>query len=170
MHDVFEGICHYDLSHILNYYIENNFFSLEHFNQLKQSFSYGEAEVGNLCKEISKLDIKKKKFNTSARKMWTLIHYFPLMVGHLIPANDKVWSFVRHLIKMIDYSLLPKFNTQLIQKLRDLIEEHNMQYVELFHDTLKPKHHLQVHYPTIIEYSGPPKFFLCGVSRPNIKN
>lgn len=34
-------------------------------------------------------------------------------------------------------------------------------YVRLFSDTLKPKHYLLIHYPIVIEYSGPPKHYWC---------
>lgn len=34
-------------------------------------------------------------------------------------------------------------------------------YIRLFNDTLKPKHHLLTHYPTIIRYSGPPRHYWC---------
>lgn len=38
---------------------------------------------------------------------------------------------------------------------------HTHIYVRLFNDSLKPKHHFLIHYPTIIEYSGPPRHFWC---------
>lgn len=49
MHDIFEGICHYNMRHILNYYIEVAiFFSLDFLNLRKQHFNYGYIEFGNI--------------------------------------------------------------------------------------------------------------------------
>lgn len=45
MHDIFEGICHYNMCHIITYYTETiNIISLETLNLRKQHFSYGELE------------------------------------------------------------------------------------------------------------------------------
>lgn len=41
MHDMVEGVCHYDLSAILNYILENGFISLEILNNKKKMFDYG---------------------------------------------------------------------------------------------------------------------------------
>jgi hypothetical protein len=38
----------------------------------------------------------------SAREVMTFIHFFPIMVGDLIPENDEVWNFILILIKIID--------------------------------------------------------------------
>lgn len=32
-------------------------------------------------------------------------------------------------------------------------------YCRFFHDTLKPKHHFLLHYPTVIRQSGPPRYY-----------
>ncbi|XP_055377132.1 uncharacterized protein LOC129609225 [Condylostylus longicornis] len=113
----------------------------------------------DIFEDISFANIKKKKFNLSAREMWCLIHHFPLMVAHLIPANDEVWIFLCTFVSLIDSLLMPSFDEHDLEKLQKLIKFHNTQYVRLFGDDLKPKHHLLIHYPRIIQYSGPPKFF-----------
>lgn len=35
MHDIYEGVCHYDLSHILNYLIDKEYITLSEFNEKK---------------------------------------------------------------------------------------------------------------------------------------
>lgn len=57
MHDVFEGVCHYDLCHVIKYeyYIEYlKLFSLETLNRRKSNFDYGTIEVRNICPPIQK--------------------------------------------------------------------------------------------------------------------
>jgi len=46
MHDLFEGICKYDICQILLRFITiDKFFSLENFNYRKGMFNYGETEI-----------------------------------------------------------------------------------------------------------------------------
>lgn len=161
MHDIYEGICHYDLCHILNYFIKNaKFFSLQKLNQRKQNFNYG-LDVGDLSPEILESDIKKFKFKMSASEMKCFIHYLPLMIGDLVSMNDKVWHFLINLVQLVDILLLPSFNQNTLLTLSNIISNHLNSYVKLFKDTLKPKHHLLLHYVTCIENSGPPKYYWC---------
>lgn len=97
----------------------------------------------------------------SAREMMTFVHFFSIMIGDLIPENDEVWNFSLTLIKIVDILLSFQFTESKILNLKQLIYQHNSIYVRLFHDTLKPKHHFLIHYPTIIQYSGPPSQYWC---------
>jgi len=45
--------------------------------------------------------------------------------------------------------------------LEQIINYHNLNYVLLFQDNLKPKNHILLHYLLIIRKSGPPKNFWC---------
>lgn len=159
MHDIFEGVAHYNLSHIIQHYIKSKVFTLAELNQYKLTFSYGDTEKGNVFKDITVQHLKRKRLNASAREMWTFIHHFPLMIGHLIPVNDKVWEFVVVFIKLIDILLLPQCTDCILHELEHLIEKHNELYQNLFGDTLKPKHHNLIHYPRIIRFSGLPRFY-----------
>lgn len=163
MHDIFEGICHYDIAHILLYYIyECKLFTLEELNICKNNFNYGQIEIGNMSPPIKfEEHLQKKKFKMSARQMMTFTHFLPLMIGHFIPKNDEVWAFFLGLLKIIDIIMSFKISKSEIILLRLLIKEHNEQFTRLFKDTLKPKFHLLVHYPTVIEHSGPPRKFWC---------
>lgn len=159
MHDIFEGICHYNMSHIILHYIENNVFTLEMLNNRKQLFNYGSSEVGNLSGVIKSDHLKKKHLKMSAREMMTFVHHFSLMVGDFVPENDDIWSFYILFLNIIDSLTSSTFNEDSIILLQHQIKEHNTKFIELFGDTLKPKYHILTHYPTIIRQSGPPKHF-----------
>lgn len=61
MHDVFEGICHYNFTHVLNYYFNVvKLFSLETFNRKNLNFHYG-LDKGSVSGEITTNDLKNKK-------------------------------------------------------------------------------------------------------------
>lgn len=62
---------------------------------------------------------------------------------------------------MIDLLLSYTFTNDTILQLKLLIKRNNENYVILFNNKLKPKHHILIHYPTIIQKSGPPRHFWC---------
>lgn len=160
MHDIFEGICHYDVCHIIKYYVnEAKIFTLDTLNLRKQYFDYGEIESGNISNSIQNIHLSKSHLKMTASEMKCFIHYFPLMIGDLIPEDDDVWMFFICLSNIIDLILSDSFNNESLSLLRILIKEHNEKYLLLFKDTLKPKHHNLIHYPTIISQSGPPKYY-----------
>jgi len=83
------------------------------------------------------------------------------LVGDLIPENYEVWNLILLLIEIINILLSYTFTDSAISHLKQLISHHNSMYITLFNDTLKPKHHFMIHYPTIITNSGPPRHYWC---------
>lgn len=158
MHDLFEGVCVYNLRHIINYLLKSKYLTLDILNNRKQNFEYGESEIGNLSKPITKNQLLNSNFKMSAREMMTFLHYLPLMIGDLIPQFNEVWKFLILFIEIVDLCLLSLFSPEKLDLLKEKISYHNLKYVELFKDTLKPKHHFLVHYKNIIEKSGPLKY------------
>ncbi|KAF0712217.1 C2H2-type domain-containing protein, partial [Aphis craccivora] len=162
MHDIFEGICHYDICHVIFYYTQTvKLFSLEKLNNRKTTFHFGPIEDGNISPEITLLHLQNNHLKMSAREVMTFIHFFPLMIGDLIPEDDEVWNFVIILLKIVELLLSYKFTESSIIYLEQLIKDHNFLYSQLFNDKLKPKHHFLIHYPNIIRESGPPRHFWC---------
>ncbi|XP_008185631.1 uncharacterized protein LOC103310138 [Acyrthosiphon pisum] len=162
MHDLFEGVCHYDMCHIIKYYTSTvKLFSLTTLNNRKANFNYGTIEVGNISPNITELHLNKFHLKMTAREMMTFVHFFSLMVGDLIPDNCEVWNFFLTLLKIVDLIMAYTFTENSILNLKQLIKQHNSLYVTLFGDNLKPKHHFLIHYPTIIQYSGPPRSYWC---------
>lgn len=160
MHDLFEGVCHYNLAHSLKYFIRTKkYFTLKTLNMRKQTFNYGELEIGNICREIMDSHIDKCKFKMSAREMMCFLNFVPLMIGDLVPDDDNVWLFLLKFIEIIDILLSFNISERMLDRLQMLIFYHHRDYVLLFGDTLKLKHHLMLHYRTVIKMSGAPRNF-----------
>jgi hypothetical protein len=160
MHDFYEGVLHYDLSHAIQYFIYiKKYFSLENLNGRKQSFNYGSIEIKNVSPPITQSHLSNFHFKMCAREMMTFLHFLPLIIGDLVPSNDRVWLFVLNLIDINDILLLQEIPKSTITVLTKKIEVHNSEYLRLFQDDLKPKHHFLTHYPTVIQHSGPPRHF-----------
>jgi len=76
MHDIFEGICHYNMCHLIIYFTENvKIFSLETLNFRKQNFNYG-LEQKNLSPKIEKHHLHKFHLKMSGRQMMCFVHFF----------------------------------------------------------------------------------------------
>jgi len=134
---------------------------LEKLNNRKQYFNYGAIEVGNNSHTIEKHHLLHFHLKMSARLMMCFIHFLPLMIGDLVPNNDDTWIFFLNFLEIIDILMSHKLTQDLIACLKRLIKKHNLDYVTLFKDTLKPKHHFLTHYSSIIQKSGPPRHFWC---------
>ena len=104
---------------------------------------------------------KSVTFKVTSSEMRSLIHYFPLIVGSLVPRNDKVWEYCRTLIMLVDMCLKRSFTEVEIDKLKETISMHHELYKQLFKQDLKPKHHFVVHYPNLIRTSGPIETMMC---------
>lgn len=160
MHDVFEGVCHYDLCHIILYYIDNaQFFDLNTLNNRIQMFNYSPCK--NIPGIIKREHLLSKRLRTSASEMMSLIYYLPLAVGDLIPDDDAVWNFLLVLVQIVEIVLDRSVNENLICHLESLIVAHNIDYVKLFKDNLKPKHHFMIHYAHVMRQLGPLRNLWC---------
>ncbi|KAB0790664.1 hypothetical protein PPYR_14890 [Photinus pyralis] len=163
MHDVFEGICHYNFCHALLYFIQQmKYFDISTFNLRKTHFEYGPTEIENIHNAVIELKhIQKMKLKMSARQMMTFTLYFLIMMEDLVPNDDPVWNFLVNFVEIVDILLCFEIDDTTINLLEHKIKKHNSDFVILFNDTLKPKFHNLVHYPTIIRQSGPLRNFWC---------
>lgn len=86
MHDLYEGVCHYDMCHIIKYFINTaKLFTLDTLNDRKSNFNYGPIEFGNISPNISINHLNNFHLKMSAREVMTFIHFFPLTIGDLVP-------------------------------------------------------------------------------------
>lgn len=138
MHDMLEGICNYDLSKALLYFIkQKKFFDLSSLNQRIQNFNYGSIEVAYKPNEIKINDIKRQKFKLSARQMMTFCYIFPLLIGDMIPEGDPVWYFLINMLELLDCLLCFEINENLLNDIRTKIQIHNQMYISLFNKKIE---------------------------------
>lgn len=163
MHDLFStGIVKYGLTEVLNYCIyRKHYFDVGKFNTRKRELGKLslDPELGRMPditeSYISKERKKTVSIRSSSSEMRSLCHFFPLIIGNLVPQNDKVWKYVHQLVELVEFILKRTFSSQDIDHLRSLIASHHNSYREIFNQDLKPKHHFVVHYPSVILSSGP---------------
>ena len=89
----------------------------------------------------------------SAAQMWCLARMFPLIVGDLVPLNNKHWENFLKLLKIEEIIFAPKTTVQIAAYLGLLIEEYLQEFGELYDRNRIPKQHFMVHYPRqIVRY------------------
>jgi hypothetical protein len=167
MHILLEGVIPVELSCILHLLINvQKLFSLAYLNScVIEFFCKNFVDKKNKPPEVNSIDIASTCISPSmkAMQMWTLVRYLPLIVGHKVPHDNKHWMFLLHLLELVDILFAPVFTEAMINYLELLITDHLHTFSESFGASvrLKPKHHLLVHFPSIIRQSGPPIGMSC---------
>lgn len=162
MHDLLEGVCHFVLSQILYQFIHvKKYFSLQFLNARISTHNYGNYyKSHNKPSPISDEMLTKMRFRCTAAEMHTLMINFPLLIGDVIPVDDKLWNLyllLRQILSIVTSNEVHKDYTNL---LKHLISQHHSLYIENF-GPLKPKLHFMVHYPRIMAEIGSLRGIWC---------
>jgi hypothetical protein len=154
MHDLLEGVCRYDLSKIFYHFIcDKQFFSWDTLNARVQGFDFEDGV--NRPPVIEPFKSGGSVAKMKASEMMCLMKNLPIMTGDLVPVDEPAWLLYLCLRHILDIVLSSDVcNAQLIL-LQTLVAEHHQDYVHLFDDNLKPKHHFMLHYAEAISCLGP---------------
>ena len=160
MHDIFEGICAYDLPLISGALIKRKYFDLSALNHRLQTFDYGYHDSSNKIPVISSVDVEMWTFD--ACQLWCLTRVLSIAVGDLVNESDDVWHFYLNLRNIMDIILVPVVQDDQLNLLTVLVSEYLQKRTELFPDkSLKNKHHHLIHYARLIRKVGPLTRFWC---------
>lgn len=160
MHDVQEGVCHYVLLFLIKKFANTyNFFTISDLNKRIQLFNYGYQQNINKIVPISEDILKKSKLKLSASETTMFFKSFGILVGDLIPNDNKEWKLYIKLRELVSLLMQSPVHNTAHQLLQVLVEEFNQLYTELTETHLKPKFHFLVHYAKVMELMGPIKQF-----------
>ncbi|KAB0800833.1 hypothetical protein PPYR_06572 [Photinus pyralis] len=142
MHDIFEGVCRYEIGFLLFYFIKTkSFFTLEQLNDRIKYFEYEDKiDCGNRFPLIKKNHIENKNLILSASEMFAFLTYFPCMIGDLIDVEDEGWHLFKLLYDIVYIITKRVTNDNEINYLKYIIKEHHEVYLNLTQQKLKPKH------------------------------
>lgn len=158
MHDVPEGSIAYTMSKVIDGLVKENTITLDTINQRIETFPYSDQEKSNKPRPLffsqGKKGGQKIKIKQSASEMLCLARYLGLMIGDLIPADNRYWKLYLCLREIIDILMSPVLDKGQVESVRLLITKHNRKYLEIF-GKLKPKMHIWRHYPRTILLNGP---------------
>lgn len=164
MHDMYSnGACKYGFIAALNYFIfEKHWLTTEMLNT--RVHTIGKSLTDKSLRRIpdfeqtrdSKQKCKTVTVRMTAAEMKAFCYNFTLILGpFILDSNDSVWTFCKTLVEISDLLNLTAFSEVNLPALESKIKLHHQLYQQLFHDSLKPKHHFLVHYPEIIKKCGP---------------
>ena len=160
MHDLFEGVVPYEMKLLLIHLIgTKKCFTVATFNDRLRRFDYGYIERSDIPSELDEkrfMQYPEQKIRQSASKMWLLATTLPLLVGDLVPEENKQWDLFLLLLRICTIACSWKIEPDTISYLGVLIEEHHDQFSKLYpHKSIIPKMHYMVHYPSQILKYGP---------------
>lgn len=90
--------------------------------------------------------INKKHLRLTGSEMLSFVFSFSMLIGDLITnPSDPVWQFYLTLRKILDLIKMRYVRLDCLTLLNVVVAEHHQVYVQLFNDTLKPKHHVWCH-------------------------
>jgi hypothetical protein len=162
MHDILEGICKYDMILVINYVIESKLVSREHLNGLVDNFSYGSHDIKNKPGVLTESALRSEMLYFEAAQTWCFTRIVALLIGDIVPVDDRVWCFYLKLREIMDIIFAPVLCVGELRLLEVLIAEYLQMHTELFpHSRLKNKHHHMIHYPRLIHQFGPIIRFWC---------
>jgi hypothetical protein len=155
MHDILEGVAHFDISLVLEFciYGENSLLNLSDFNNILQNTNLGPNKM--LTMIVTETMIKSKRFKYSASEMILFIKNLPFVIGHLVPEDCLVWKIyilLRNILcTVMARSVQPK--THII--LKYYIKEHHQLILDIGKQLSMAKLHHLVHYDDIMMKIGP---------------
>lgn len=162
MHDLFEGICRYELALILFFLIFNEkHFTYTQFKERMQKYDSHSKSKKNMTPLIKLEHLKNKKIVVSASEMIYLLNNLSFLVGDLVPTNSKTWKLYLSLRELVSLIMSPSFSDETIDRLERQIKTHHTSYKKLSEESLKPKHHHLLHYVRILKILGPLRLFSC---------
>lgn len=81
--------------------------------------------------------------------MWLLGRILPIVIGDLVPEDDK-WQNFLTMMRIVDLLFCSKTTADHVGYLSRLISEHHHNFVQLYTASVIPKMHFMVHMPRLI--------------------
>lgn len=157
MHDIFEGVCHFQMTKIILHFLEATFFTLDDLSNRISLFDFGFYEVDNLPVDIQISHLKNGKLKMSASQSICFTIHFGLIIGDLVPRGNNVWALYSTFVQLVNLLLQNSFTLNEIESIKKLTQKNHTQYIDLFKIHLKPKQHFMIHYAELIKKLGPLK-------------
>lgn len=136
--------------------INKKFFTLAELNGNIKFHNYGPFVKNKKLDPITVENLEKTHLRTSGAEMKTFVLNFAFLVGHRVDEDCPEWKLYITLREILTIVTAKTIHCQTFELLRSLVNEHHALYLQCFpYDTLKPKHHLMVHYARILQMISP---------------
>ena len=154
MHDLFEGVVPYELKLLILHCVCMKYFTIDVLNERINAYDFVSDRPTLIDARI--VSTSAMKIRQSASQMMHLSRELPMLVADLIPSDDENWYSFLVLLKICTIALSPVCTYDTISFLRVLIEEKLELFKKLYPvNSMIPKQHYMVHYPSQISRLGP---------------
>lgn len=159
MHVLLEGAVQYELRHVLQYFLDNGFFTLAQLNRTFSCLSLQYQEEANrppLLKESLFNGQEGYKLKQTAEQARIFIRYLPFCIGHFVGHENQHYQLLMQLFSIVLTCFSPVVSEATVQQLADTTETHLQLFKELFPTVnVTPKMHYMIHLPKQILELGP---------------
>lgn len=154
-HDCFEGVVPETTLNVLKEFVNAGFFTFPQFNDLLNKFTFARVDRSNRPPPILLVQGKPKMKYTQSQ-MWCFTRILPLVIGSLVPEDNKYWKLILLMLDFIEDVTAPAYYPWDIHSMRDTVQTFLSYYQECFpEENVKPKKHYVTHYPTLTKRFGP---------------
>ena len=151
MHDLFEGVVPYELKLLIQHCVGAKYFTIDQLNERINAYDFVSNKPIVIDSRI--INSPSLKIRQSASQMMHLSREFPMLVADLVPEDDENWHSFIVLLKICAISLSPVCSYDTISY---LLEENLNIFHQLYpEESMIPKQHYMVHYPSQISRLGP---------------
>lgn len=152
MHDVQEGVVPHFVEIFIKYCDQIGIKQTDIIKKIRD-FDYGPLSKKN---KPSLIGMKKSHLGQSAIQTYCLIQNLPFIIMEYQEKLSNAWKPLTTLLSIMQIIYSTKITESNILKLEDLISDHLIELKHVFNDRLIFKHHILLHYPTVIRTMGPP--------------
>lgn len=152
---------------MLNFYIEEGFFTLLDLNDKIKSFPYGYSYCKNKPSPILDRDLTRDastNLGQTASQMWNLCIILPFVLKEMnIDTDDEKWRCLMSLIELLSLILAHKISFTVVVYIKRLITKHLQIFKKLYGEVANiiPKQHYLIHLPSLILKYGPLRRSWC---------
>lgn len=155
LHDWLEGGLHVNLCNIISALIKKRYFTLQQLNDLIKTHNYGPCIKNKSIDDITTEMLDRDRIKCSGAEMETFFISFATIIGHKVPFDVDEWKLyiiAREMYSIITAKVVVRGAPELLS---NLTTEHHELFLKCFPNKhFKAKHHLWVHYSTVMDQVG----------------
>lgn len=115
-------------------------------------FNYSSLHKSNVPRKIK---IENRFVGLSASQTYCVMIHIPFILSEFRSQLSAIWITIESMLQIMQIIYSTSISENDLIRLKCLIETHLKSVVDKFHVKLIPKHHILLHYPTVIRAMGP---------------
>lgn len=156
LHDLIEGgLMQLHVTNLIRKLVKTKVASFDVLRRRINNFKYGTIDKSDKPPGISKKFMQKDvSLCGSGAQKWMLFHLLPLMIGDLVPPDNKYWKLFMLFTEIVEIIFATDVHPEWINILAQKVERHHKLWSELYPQSTY-KIHAILHYPRMFVLLGP---------------